>query len=241
MSGTTESGDPSPSSLDYYAYALDGVGPLVGNDAPTSVRAAGSDTGASKGLTLAQVQSIFECVYHQLGPDHRQRSHGRQRTYRVVLATGGVWDAGRLDRCPRVRPHQVWGVALSLHLDHPADHRIRARAGNTSNEENTQDGIIYQNSIGDPNAAGGAIPADSISPPPVDSVAAAAIYLYSAGKFSQQWNDTTDYNSTHNNYCPAGDRRQQHPRQHAWGTSWPAPCPLPPCGARRARARRTWT
>ena len=31
-------------------------------------------------------------------------------------------------------------------------------------------------------------------------VTAAAIYLYSAGKFSQQWNDTTDYNSTHNNF-----------------------------------------
>ncbi len=60
------------------------------------------------------------------------------------------------------------------------------------NEENTEDGIIYQNSVGDPNAAGGAVAAGSVT--------AAAIYLYSAGKFSQQWDDTTDYNSTHNNF-----------------------------------------
>ena len=61
-SGSTESGDPSPSHLDYYAYALDGVGPLVGNDAPSTVTTAGSNTGPSNGLTLAQVQAIFECV-----------------------------------------------------------------------------------------------------------------------------------------------------------------------------------
>jgi hypothetical protein len=63
------------------------------------------------------------------------------------------------------------------------------------NEENTEDGIIYQNSIGLPDAqnasAGGAIAAGSVT--------AAAIYIYSAGKFSSQWNDTTDYNSTANN------------------------------------------
>ena len=129
LSGTTESGDPSPSSLDYYAYALDGVGPLVGSDAPTSVRAGRLGHGRVEGLDVGPGPVHFRVRDHQLGPDHRQRSHGFQRTYRVVLATGGVWDAGRHDRCPRVRPHQVWGVALSLHLDHPADHRIRARRG----------------------------------------------------------------------------------------------------------------
>ena len=61
-SGGAESGDPTPSNLDYYAYALDGVAPLVGSDAPASVHTAGSDTGTSKGLTLAQVQAIYECV-----------------------------------------------------------------------------------------------------------------------------------------------------------------------------------
>ena len=62
LSGGSESGDPTPSNLDYYAYALDGVAPLVGSDAPSSVHTAGSDTGASKGLTLAQLQAIYECV-----------------------------------------------------------------------------------------------------------------------------------------------------------------------------------
>ncbi|HEY6473235.1 MAG TPA: hypothetical protein VIY26_10115, partial [Acidimicrobiales bacterium] len=61
-SGSTESGDPSPSHLDYYAYALDGVAPLVGSDAPSTVTTAGSNTGPTNGLTLAQVQAIYGCV-----------------------------------------------------------------------------------------------------------------------------------------------------------------------------------
>jgi hypothetical protein len=60
------------------------------------------------------------------------------------------------------------------------------------NEENAEDGIIYENSVGDPNAAGGAVAAGS--------VASAAIYVYSAGKFASEWNDTTDYNSTADNF-----------------------------------------
>ncbi|HEY6474376.1 MAG TPA: hypothetical protein VIY26_15890, partial [Acidimicrobiales bacterium] len=59
------------------------------------------------------------------------------------------------------------------------------------NEENTEDGVIYENSVGDPNAAGGAVAAGSVT--------AAAVYVYSAGKFSSEWNDPTDYNSTASN------------------------------------------
>ena len=75
------------------------------------------------------------------------------------------------------------------------------------NEENTEDGIIYQNSLGlaaANDAANTAIP--------VGSVSAAAMYIYSAGKFSSEWNDPTDYNSTANNIVKQGIR--QHPRQH---------------------------
>jgi hypothetical protein len=59
------------------------------------------------------------------------------------------------------------------------------------NEENAEDGIIYQDSIGDPNTT----PAT-----PAGSVAQAAIYIYSAGKFASEWNDTANNNSTANNF-----------------------------------------
>ena len=72
------------------------------------------------------------------------------------------------------------------------------------NEENAEDGILYQNTIGDANTS----PAT-----PAGSVAAAAIYIYSAGKFSQEWNDTADNNSTASQLCRHDAHRQQ--REHA--------------------------
>ena len=90
MSGGSESGDPSPSNLDYYAYALDGVAPLVGGDAPASVHTAGSDTGASRGLTLAQVQAIYECVDNNWDQITVNGVTGSECADRVVLATVGV-------------------------------------------------------------------------------------------------------------------------------------------------------
>ena len=90
----------------------------------------------------------------------------------------------------------------------PPPQPITGFANSTPNEENTEDGIIYENTVGDPNAAGGAIPADPTNPttvtPPVDSVAAAAMYIYSAGKFSTEWNDPTDYNSSTTNIVEQG-------------------------------------
>ena len=83
-----------------------------------------------------------------------------------------------------------------------ADEPITGFANSTPNEENTEDGILYQNTIGIPatgtpsTAAGIAIPSGS--------VAAAAIYIYSAGKFSAEWNDPTDYNSTATNIVEQG-------------------------------------
>ncbi len=124
-SGSTESGDPSPSHLDYYAYALDGVAPLVGSDAPTSVHTAGADTGASKGLTLAQVQAIYECVdtnWDQITVNGvtganapivlfwPQSGSGTRAVYTDVLG---------FDPTKQV-------VALNLHRYHPADHQLHA-------------------------------------------------------------------------------------------------------------------
>jgi len=190
-SGSTESGDPASSHLDYYAYALDGVAPMVGSDAPTSVRVAGSDTGASKGLTLAQVQAIYECVdtnWDQITVNGvtgsnspialfwPQSGSGTRAVYTDVLGFDPTKQVSPSACTTTTEP--ITGFTLG--------------SATAPNEENAEDGIIYQNSIGDSNAAGGSIAAGS--------VAAAAMYIYSAGKFSSQWNDTTDYNSTADNF-----------------------------------------
>jgi hypothetical protein len=189
-STSTESGDPAASHLDYYAYALDGVAPLVGSDAPSSVHTAGSDTGTSKGLTLAQVQAIYECVdtnWDQITVNGvaganapialfwPQSGSGTRAVYTDVLGFDPTKQVAPSVCTTSTQPITAFGTA--------------------PNEENAEDGIIYQNSLGLPatsTAAGVAIPAGS--------VAAAAVYIYSAGKFSSQWNDPTDYNSTASNF-----------------------------------------
>jgi hypothetical protein len=190
-SGSTESGDPSPSHLDYYAYALDGVAPLVGNDAPSTVRTAGSDTGTNNGLSLAQVQAIYECVdtnwnqitvNGQTGTDAPivtfwpQSGSGTRAVYTDILGFDPTKPGVAPDTCTTNTQPITSFTANSV---------------TAPNEENAEDGIIYQNTIGDANTT----PATAVG-----AVTDAAIYIYSAGKFSQQWNDTTDYNSTAPNF-----------------------------------------
>lgn len=205
----TENGDPSGSHLDYYAYALDGVAPLVGSDAPTTVFTPGANTGAGLGLTLAQVQAIYKCQdtnWDQItvgtgsgstGANEPivlfwpQSGSGTRAVYTDVLgfdptAPGAV--TGDLCTTSGTITAPITGFTLS--------------GVTTPNEENTEDGILYQNSIGDTNTTP-ATPADTTmgpsNPAPANSVAAEAIYIYSAGKFSAEWNDTTDNNSTADN------------------------------------------
>jgi hypothetical protein len=192
--GGTETGDPSPSHLDYYAYALDGVAPLVGTDAPTSARVAGSDTGTNNGLTLAQIQAIYECVdtnWDQITVNGvvganspivlfwPQSGSGTRAVYTDVLGFDPTHPGTAPSTCT-TNTQPITGFTLST--------------ATAPNEENSEDGIIYENSVGVPAAniaAGTAVPAGSVT--------AAAIYIYSAGKFSTEWNDITDNNSTADN------------------------------------------
>jgi hypothetical protein len=186
-STSTETGDPSPSHLDYYAYALDGVAPLVGSDAPSSVTTAGSNVGPNNGLTLAQVQAIYECVdtnWDQVivngvaGSNSPivlfwpQAGSGTRAVYTDVLG---------FDPTKLISPEVCSAQPIQS---------FTANSITAPNEENTEDGIIYQNSVG-ATAQAGSVAAGSVT--------AAAMYIYSAGKFSSQWNDPTDYKSTADN------------------------------------------
>jgi ABC-type phosphate transport system substrate-binding protein len=191
-SGGAETGDPTGSHFDYYAYALDGVAPLVGSDAPSSVRTAGSDTGTGNGLTLAQVQGIYECTitnWNQLTINGHtganapivafwpQAGSGTRAVYTDVLGFDPTHPGTAPDTCTTTTQ--------------PITSFAAGAVTGVPNEENAEDGIIYQNTVGDPNTT----PAT-----PIGTVASAAIYIYSAGKFSQEWNDTADNNSTANNF-----------------------------------------
>lgn len=192
-SGSTESGDPSPSHLDYYAYALDGVAPLVGTDAPTTVRVAGSDTGPNNGLTLAQIQSIYECQTTNWDQITVNGVTGANSPIALFWPQSGSGTRAVYTDVLGFDPTKQVSPSVCTTNTQPIV-GFTANSVTAPNEENTEDGIIYQNSVGIPAAnvaAGTAIPAGS--------VAAAAIYIYSAGKFSTEWNDTTDNTSTANN------------------------------------------
>jgi ABC-type phosphate transport system substrate-binding protein len=199
-SGGAETGDPANSHFDYYAYALDGVAPLVGADAPISVRQAGSDTGPNNGLTLAQVQGIYQCnitnwnqitvnghtgVNAPIVPFWPQSGSGTRAVYTDVLGFDPTH--------PGVAPSVCTAATQPIT-------GFTSGPNAAPNEENSEDGIVYQNSIGDPNTVP-PTPATPVTTPPMpaNSVAAEAIYIYSAGKFAQAWNDTADNTSTAQN------------------------------------------
>ena len=191
-------------------------------------------------MTLAQVQKIYECVdtnWDQITVDGvtganspialfwPQSGSGTRAVYTDVLGFD---------------PTQA-GTAPSVCTTSTEPIRRIQRPAQSPNEENTEDGIIYQNSIGLPaadDAAGTAIAAGN--------VAAAAIYIYSAGKFSSEWNDPTDYNS--------GPRRKQLRNgtasnlvdadingANSMGNFLAGTLSMATMQSTGARARRTWT
>jgi hypothetical protein len=188
--GLAETGDISGSTFDYYAYALDGVAPMVGQDAPATVRDPTQDTGPSNGLSLAQIRAIYECVdtnWNQITVNGAtganapivlfwpQSGSGTRSVYQDILGFSPVSTAAP-STCTTAQEPITAFSANSL---------------SAPEEENSEDGIIYENSVGDPNAAGGAVAAGAVTN--------AAMYIYSAGKFSSAWNDTADNNSTADN------------------------------------------
>lgn len=193
-SSSTETGDPTPSNLDYYAYALDGVAPVAGTFAPSTA----FQPGTGNGLTLAQVQSIYECVttnWDQLTIDGvtgtnspivtfwPQKGSGTRAVYTDILGFDPTKPGVGPDTCTT--------------SDTPILSFQSGASAVIPYEENTEDGILYQNTVGV--AAGPTIGNPTSTAVPIGSVAKAAIYIYSAGKFSSEWNDTADNNSTADN------------------------------------------
>jgi ABC-type phosphate transport system substrate-binding protein len=179
-SGGAESGDPTGSHLDYYAYALDGVVPLVGSNA-------GGTSFSPAQVTLAQIQEIYSCwnpttstavntwadagIGTNTGTIVRywpQSGSGTRAVYTDVLGFD-----------PTVGSAFSSPGTLGAAANHCATAPIVSFTNGTTypNEENTEDGILYNqvtNGVSDANA----------------------IYIYSAGLFTQQWNNPAAFNKT---------------------------------------------
>lgn len=165
------SSPPKPGSstvsthFDYYAYALDGVGALVGKNA-------GGSRTAPPTLSLTQVKQIYECkagfknwktvTGGTTAPIVRfwpQPGSGTLTVYKSMLGfTPVTTHVTKTPTCTTV-PYQSFTITHVSKV----------------NEENSEEGIIYESTV-NPTA-------------PI----ADALYIYSAGKFSSQWNNTTHY------------------------------------------------
>ena len=75
----------------------------------------------------------------------------------------------------------------------PPPNSFSANGNSAPNEENTEDGIIYANSLVTNCAV-----LDPATPGP-SCPAAEALYLYGAGNMAAEWNNTSAFNSTFNN------------------------------------------
>jgi hypothetical protein len=190
LSVTYTTGDPAGSNFDYYAYALDGVAPIVGSNS-------GATRSAPVTLTLTQMKYIYSCggtagvvnpkttwanasvgtstdTINRFWP---QSGSGTLAVFRDALG----FDPTVLSGVNKCKTAPISGFSLG--------------ANSTVNEENTEDGLVYANSLPTSTAADCDVAGTSSGYCNI----ADDIYIYSAGKLSQQWNDTTDYNSTASN------------------------------------------
>lgn len=164
--------------FDYYAYALDGVAPMVGTNA------GGSVTGTPAAFTLTQLRNIYHCVSGyttwasatlglpgaHAGTINRfwpQSGSGTRSVYGDILGfTPSTSGAGKGNcTAAAVTKFTVSGVT-------------------TPNEENTESGLVYATQV-----LGKTIKND--------------IFIYSAGKFVSQWNDLADYGPSGHNRITA--------------------------------------
>lgn len=196
------------SDFDYYAYALDGVAPMVGSNA-------GGTREHPVTLTLYDMKQIYLCkpgyttwktvtgttapstIATPTGTVHNtkqggvtgaivrfwpQTGSGTRSVYTSMMGftpdktTKGT--ATHHSTCT-TRPTTKFAT-VTVHTVTVAGTPHGIKKETVTNEENTEDGLIYYNSL-HPGALTN------------------AIFIYSSGKFEQEWNNTSVYNSTGKN------------------------------------------
>jgi hypothetical protein len=184
-SGTTKGGDPAGSNLDYYAFALDGVDALVGANAMANGNSQSQNLENPVVLTLQQIKNIYSCwnpatstavtTWAQAGVGTNtdtivrfwpQAGSGTTAVYTDVLGFDPTVLATGVNHCASAPFSSFTSGSLTA-----------------PNEENSEDGIVYLNSL-----------TGAAHEPIAD-----AISIYSAGKYVQSFNDKAAFNATANN------------------------------------------
>lgn len=159
--------------FDYYAYALDGVSVMVGKNA-------GGSRATPATVTLTDVKNMYRCkpgytnwktvTGGTSAPVVRfwpQSGSGTRTVYGTILGYTAYKDhtTTASSTCTTL-PYEHWTISGTTKV----------------NEENSEEGIIYQATL-----------------TPTNTPVADALYIYSSGKFASQWNTTTKYGKTKTN------------------------------------------
>ena len=192
-STTAPSSGTVSTHFDYYAFALDAVAPLVGSNA-------GGSSRSPVTLSLTDMKKIYLCRPGYTnwktvtGPTAKPATGNNTQggvTAPIVRFwpqagsdTGSLY-AAMLGFTPDATTYHTaagstCGSAAHPTADRPTSTFTTGLGAGKVNEENSEQGIIYASTtatLGDPAIAD-------------------AIFIYSAGKFAEQWNTKTNYVST---------------------------------------------
>ncbi len=180
LSTGSGSGDPAGAHFDYYAYALDGVAPLVGKNA-------GGTSTAPVTITRAEMQGIYRCKagftnWHTLGGTTGaivrfwpQSGSGTRAVYTNILGFTAekTHTATASSTCttPAITKFTTVTIGGTVTQGVP-------------NEENTESGIVYANHL---------VTTTPTHPNKSHHTIKDAIFVYSAGKYVSEWNNTSEY------------------------------------------------
>ena len=181
------SGTASGTHFDYYAYALDGVAPMVGKNA-------GGTATAPATLTRAELQGIYRCKpgfinWSTLGGTTGaivrfwpQSGSGTRSVYTNILGftPEKVHSSTANTTCTTAAITHFTTVTVSGTLTQ-----------NVPNEENTESGLVYASKLTTTTPA---------NPTKSKHTIKDAVFVYSSGKYVSQWNNTSEYGtgSKHN-------------------------------------------
>jgi len=168
-------------NFDYYAYALDGVAPMVGTDANAKRDQITSTPATWVTLTVTDMRHIYHCDagYLQFGGTG---AGGANLKTAFPNGTGGtifrLWPqtgSGTRSVYKDILGFTPAVAATKGSCANPATTSFTVTGTPKVNEENTESGIIFSGHV------------------------ANAIYIYSAGKFAQEWNTPATFGPTKKN------------------------------------------
>ena len=181
--------------FDYYAYALTGVGIVTGANA-------GGNKATPVTISITQLRAVYRCyngttlvdTWAQLGISASttvinrfwpQAGSGTRSVMKDIIGftpdPTGTHTTWKTSRCTAT-------TNQASHITPPLKNaftQFSVANGGAVNEENSEEGMLYSNSLPVTN--------------PTHYALANDFFIYSAGKFSSEWDTYTNYSAAHTN------------------------------------------